>query len=132
MFKGSGPVLIFQKNICVGAVLEGNLVGNQASKLIVFSDGDFAINGKDQRRQNADNINLLVNSIDYLSDDTGLIDLRTKSVETRPIEEISDSKRSSLKYLNFLLPMGLVVAYGIFRSSQNRHIRMTRMEMRVK
>lgn len=121
-----------EKNICVGALLEGNLVGNQASKLIVLGDGDFAINGRDQRRQNADNINLLVNSIDYLSDDTGLIDLRTKSVETRPIEELSDSKRSSLKYLNFLLPMGLVVAYGIFRSSQNRHIRMTRMEMRVK
>lgn len=112
--------------------MEGNLVGNQSSKLIVFGDGDFAINGRDQRRQNADNINLLVNSIDYLSDDTGLIDLRTKSVETRPIEELSDSKRSSLKYLNFLLPMGLVVAYGIFRSSQNRRIRMTRMEMRVK
>ncbi|MBK7360589.1 MAG: hypothetical protein IPI96_15450 [Saprospiraceae bacterium] len=64
----------------MGAVLEGNLVGNQSSKLIVFGDGDFAINGRDQRRQNADNINLLVNSIDYLSDDTGLIDLRTKSV----------------------------------------------------
>ncbi len=99
--------------------------------MVVFSDGDFAINGREQRRQNEDNISLLVNSIDFLSDDTGLIDLRTKSVTTRPIEELSDAKRSTLKYVNFLLPMGLVILYGIFRSTQNRRIRMQRMEERI-
>lgn len=97
---------------------------------MVISDGDFAVNGQDQRRQNEDNISLLVNGIDFLSDDTGLIDLRTKSVETRPIEELSDSRRTALKYLNFLLPIGLVVLYGIYRHSKNRNLRMRRMEER--
>jgi gliding-associated putative ABC transporter substrate-binding component GldG len=119
-----------EQHICVGALLEFNSSGSVPSKIVAISDGDFAINGRDQRKQNEDNISLLVNSIDYLSDDTGLIDLRTKSVATRPIEELSDSKRSTLKYLNFLLPMGLVIAYGLFRSNQNRRIRMQRMEER--
>lgn len=117
-----------EQNICIGALLEFS--SSMPSKMVVITDGDFAINGRDQRRQNEDNISLLVNSIDFLSDDTGLIDLRTKSVATRPIEELSDSKRSTLKYLNFLLPMGLVVVYGIFRSNQNRRLRMQRMEER--
>ncbi|MBK8955154.1 MAG: Gldg family protein [Saprospiraceae bacterium] len=115
-----------EKNIAVGGVLKAKAGGS----IIVITDGDFAINGKEQRRQSEDNISLLVNSIDYLSDDTGLIDLRTKSVETRPIEELTDSKRNTIKYLNFLLPIGLVVVYGIFRSNRSRQIRMRRMEER--
>lgn len=117
-----------ERNIVLGGILKPR--SDQAGSIIVYSDGDFAINGREQRRQNEDNISLLVNSIDYLSDDTGLIDLRTKSVDTRPIQELSDSKRSTLKYLNFLLPIGLVVVYGLYRSNRNRQIRMRRMEER--
>ncbi len=117
-----------EQQICVGALLESN--GSAGGKLIVYSDGDFAVNGRDQRRLSEDNISLLINSIDYLSDDTGLIDLRTKSVETRPIEELTDSKRTTLKYLNFLLPIGLVLVYGVYRSNRNRRVRMRRMEER--
>lgn len=117
-----------EKNVPLAALLSAKQAGG--GSLVVISDGDFAVNGQDQRRQNEDNISLLVNGIDFLSDDTGLIDLRTKSVETRPIEELSDSKRTALKYLNFLLPIGLVVLYGIYRHSKNRNLRMRRMEER--
>ncbi len=117
-----------EKNIAVGGVLK-NKSGNGGS-LIVFSDGDFAVNGSEQRRLNEDNISLLVNSIDFLSDDTGLIDLRTKSVETRPIKELDDATRNTLKYLNFLMPIGLAILYGIFRFNRNRQIRVKRMEKR--
>jgi hypothetical protein len=46
----------------------------------LISDGDFAVNGEGNQPQQLqqDNVNLMVNSIDYLSDDTGLIELRTK------------------------------------------------------
>lgn len=116
-----------QQFLCIGGLLEQK---TGTSKMIVFTDGDFMINGREQRRQNEDNISLFVNSIDFLSDDTGLIDLRTKSVETRPIEELSDSKRNNLKYLNLLLPIALVMVYGVYRSSRNRQIRRKRMEER--
>ncbi|MBX2816440.1 MAG: Gldg family protein [Saprospiraceae bacterium] len=116
-----------QRDLTIGGILESNDDGI-ASKLIVFSDGAFPVSG--QRQQNADNVNLLVNSIDWLSDDTGLIDLRTKGVATRPIEDLEDGKRSFIKYLNFLLPMLLILVYGFFRGQRNKSKRMRRMQER--
>ena len=110
----------------VGVVVEGKISGNTDSKMIVFGDGDFVVNGEGQQAQKVqdDNINLMVNSIDWLSDDTGLIDLRTKGVSSRPIDAtLQDSTKSFLKYLNFLLPLILIVLYGIFRFQNRRRIR---------
>ncbi len=111
------------KNITIGALLERS----NGSKLIVFSDGDFAV-APQSRGQNPDNISLLVNSVDFLSDDTGLIDLRTKGVTTRPIEEMEESKQTMIKWLNFILPIALVLLYGFIRFQRNRNKRVRRME----
>ena len=56
--------------------------------MVVFSDGDFAVNGEGQGAQQLqpDNVNLMSNAIDWLSDDTGLISLRTKGVTSRPLD----------------------------------------------
>lgn len=56
--------------------------------MVVYGDGDFAVNGEGQRAQRLapDNINLFTNGIDWLSDDTGLSELRTKVVTSRPIK----------------------------------------------
>ncbi len=118
--------------IVVAGVLEGNLVGETASKIVVIGDGDFAVNGggggRQQQRLSEDNVSLMVNSIDYLSDDTGLIDLRTRAVTSRPIEQIDDGKRTFLKWLNFFLPILLVIGYGVFRMNARRAQRMRRRE----
>ena len=112
-------------NLTIGGVLEGNVQGNPAAKLIVFSDGDFPI-GQEGQGINPDNANLLTNTVEWLGDDTGLSVLRTKAVLSRPIEELEDGKRSFLKWINFLLPIALVIAYGVFRSQRNRAIRRRR------
>jgi len=118
-------------NLTLGAVLEGLIVGNTPSKIVLITDGDFAINGEGQKaqQQSADNVSLLVNSIDWLSDDTGLIDLRTKEVTSRPLAEIDEGKRTLLKWLNFLLPIFLVIIYGIIRMQIRRNKRIKRMEV---
>lgn len=113
-------------NLTVGATLEGNIVGNTPSKIVVFGDGDFPSSGGQGGQ--SDNSSLMVNSIDWLSDDTGLIELRTKGVTSRPIKQLEDSTKASLKYLNFLLPILLVIIYGIFRMQVKRNIRAKRME----
>ena len=95
-------------------------------KIVVFSDGDFPSQG--QGRGQSDNASLMSNSVDWLSDDTGLIELRTKAVATRPIEDLEDGERSMWKYLNFLLPIILVIAYGIFRNQRQRNIKIRRMQ----
>jgi hypothetical protein len=97
--------------------------------LVVFGDGDFPISAGG-RGINPDNVNLLVNTIEWLSDDTGLSALRTKGVSSRPIDELEDGKRSFLKYLNFFLPILLAIGYGVIRSQRNRTIRMRRMQER--
>jgi ABC-type uncharacterized transport system involved in gliding motility auxiliary subunit len=114
----------------VAAIISGRLAGNALSSILVISDGDFAVNGEGNQAQQIqeDNVSLLVNSIDWLSDDTGLIELRTKGVTSRPLDQIEEGKKSLLKYVNFLLPILLIVIYGIFRMQQNRNLRVKRME----
>ena len=115
-------------NLDVAGVLEGSIVGDVPSKIVVIGDGDFPITGQQGRGQGKNNISLMVNGIDWLSDDTGLIELRTKGVATRPIEDLEEGKRSMLKYLNFGLPIVLIIIYGIFRSQRNKNRRLKRMQ----
>lgn len=116
--------------ITVGAALEGRLAGNTVSRMVVFSDGGFPVNGTGQNQQKLrpDNINLMVNAVDWLSDDTGLIELRTKGVTSRPLDQVSDGKKAFLRWLNFLLPVLLIVIYGFVRMQHNRNLRVKRME----
>jgi len=112
----------------VAAALESTAEVNPF-RMVVIGDGDFAVNGppQQQRQLQPDNVNLFVNAIDWLSDDTGLIALRTRGAVSRPIRELDESTRSLLKYTNFLLPVLLAVGYGVVRSQRNRAVRMQRM-----
>lgn len=117
-------------NVIVGGVLEGDFGGGIPGKIVIYGDGDFGVSG--QQRQSQDNVSLLANSIDWLSDDTGLIELRTKAVATRPIAqeylgEEANGKRSFLKYLNFGLPILLILIYGFIRYQRERNRRIKRM-----
>ncbi len=122
-----------QSNLTVAAVLEGNIVGDKPSKIVLIGDGDFAVNGERGKSQQlqADNVSLLVNSIDWLSDDTGLIDLRTKGITDRPLDELKDSTKNMLKYLNFLIPVLLIIIYGIVRMQRKKKLRKRRMQKGV-
>jgi len=117
------------KNLTMAAAVEGKLSGAMNSKMVVIADGDFIINGGGQqpRRVQPDNVNLVSNAIDWLSDDTGLISLRTKGVTSRPIDELDDATKAILKYTNFLLPILLVIGYGVARWQQNKIKRFKRM-----
>ncbi len=116
--------------LVVGAILEGSFNSNIASSIVIYSDGDFAVGGNQRGMQlPPDNVSLMVNSIDWLSDDTGLIELRTKGVTSRPIKEMEDSTKTLLKWLNFLLPIILIVIYGLIRIQINHNKRIKRMEV---
>jgi ABC-type uncharacterized transport system involved in gliding motility auxiliary subunit len=115
-----------------GLVAGAALVKNNQGRLVVFADGDFPVNGIGQqaRQIQPDNASLLVNAIDWLSDDTGLIELRTRGVSSRPLDQIEDGTKRFLKYFNFLLPILLIILYGVYRSQRNRSIKIRRMEDR--
>jgi len=92
------------------------------NSLVVIGDGDFIINGEGQRQQRLpeDNINLMVNAVDFLADDTGLIKLRTKGVTSRPIKNLEDSTKAMLRYGNLLIPIILVLIYGFIRYEKRK------------
>jgi gliding-associated putative ABC transporter substrate-binding component GldG len=113
--------------LTVAAALEGIIAGGERTRMVVVGDGDFPVGGN-QGQVNPDNVNLMVNSIDWLSDDTGLIELRTKGATLRPIDELEEGKRKFLKYLNFSLPLLLVLFYAFFRIQRNQMIKVKRME----
>ena len=114
----------------IAAAIEGNFNGENKSKLVVFADGDFAINRDQQNTQslNPDNVSLLTNSIDWLTDVTGLIDLRTREITSRPIKDLEDGTKTFLKWLNFLLPIMLILGYGFYRWHTQNIMRIKRMQ----
>lgn len=91
------------------------------SKIVVVGNGSFCVNGEGQRpqQQSADNINLASNSIDWIADDTGLINLRTKGITSRPLDQVEDSTRDLLKYGNVLSPILLILIYAFVRRQVN-------------
>lgn len=117
-----------QSNIPVGGLLEGTGANGSPYKLVVIGDGDFPVSGAQGRGLNPDNVNLLANGMEWLSDESGLASLRTKGVTSRPIDDLEEGRRSFLKYLNFFLPLILVVLFGVFRYQRNRNIRLRRMQ----
>ncbi|WP_251921674.1 GldG family protein [Salinibacter ruber] len=92
------------------------------TKLVVIGDGDFIVNGTGRRKQRLPegNTNLVANSVDYLAGDTGLISLRTQRVTSRPLMQLEPTTKTVLKYLNVLLPILLVIGYGLVRYRRNR------------
>ncbi len=112
----------------VAMALEG-----ASGKLVVIGSGSFMVNGEPpmpagmpgQQQQpqpqqlNPDNINFVANAIDWMSDDTGLSDLRTKGITSRPLDPVEDGTKSIIKYANVAAPIVLVLLYGFQRRQNN-------------
>lgn len=115
--------------IVMGAAFTGNLSGAVPSKMIVISNGTFGVNGSGERASQLppDNVNLLVNAIEWLTDNTGLMELRTKGITSRPLEQLEDGQRTFYKYLNFLLPVAAIVIFGFGRMQYRKKQRIRRM-----
>ena len=119
-----------QSALTLGAAVTLKNPAGKPGRMVVFGDGDFPVNGSGDNAMQLgqDNVNLFVNSIDWLSDETGLIDLRNKGLVYRPLEQISDASKTLVKWLNFLLPIVIILLYGFYRMQRNNTIRMKRME----
>ncbi len=111
----------------VAGLMEWTTANQNRARLLVIGDGDFPMAGGG-RGGGGDNVGLLVNAIDWLSDDTGLVALRNKGIQYRPIDDLDDSTKTLLKYTNFLLPIVLVIGYGLLRFEANRRKRLKRMQ----
>ena len=118
-----------QGNQSVAMAVEG-----VTGKLVVIGSGSFMVNGEpglpagmpgqqqqqpQQQQLNPDNINFVANAIDWMSDDTGLSDLRTKGITSRPLDPVEDGTKNLIKYGNVAAPIFLVLLYGFQRRQRN-------------
>ena len=110
----------------VAIALEGAIGGAPNAKLVVVNNGSFIVNGEGQQAQqlNADNVNFVSNAVDWLSDDTGLIELRTKGITNRPLKQLEDGERTIVKYANVLGPIILVLLYALIRKQRYKRKKM--------
>jgi ABC-2 type transport system permease protein len=99
------------------------------TKLIVCSDGDLLRNEIDRKtkqtfplgfdpitRQTFANKELIQNLLAYLLDEQGLINTRSKEIALRPLDELRiKEEKNYWQLLNVLLPIVLVLAFGLLR-----------------
>jgi ABC-2 type transport system permease protein len=96
------------------------------TKIIVCSDGDLIVNEVSQKTGNPmplgydkiskhtfGNKDFMLNAIDYLIDENGVIQARGKEVKLRPLNKIKTrDERTFWQILNIGLPVGLVLIFG--------------------
>ena len=106
--------------------LENPIVNGVPTAMVVISDGDVVKNelrqgevlelGFDQYTGTTfGNKEFLMNSVNYLLDDTGLVDIRSKEVSIAflNLEEV-DENRTLWQIINLLGPLFLLAIFGLF------------------
>lgn len=116
------------KKYSVAAIIDGEIdnaypsegAEKMTGKIIVVGDSDFVYNNG-----NADNLTFFQNLVDSLSLDEDLINIRAKTVTSRPIkEDLSDSERGFIRYGNIFGVTIVVIIFGMSRYYLRRKSRL--------
>lgn len=93
------------------------------SQVILVADSKFLDDASGAA--SPENHVFLMNAVDFLMGDRGLIELRSREITSRPLKELTDDARRNWKWANIVLPSVLVVGFGLFRNRrQKRHARL--------
>jgi gliding-associated putative ABC transporter substrate-binding component GldG len=100
---------------------------DKPGKMIVVADGDVARNGVNRSGQIAPlgydrysgelygNKDFLLNCVNFLCDDAGLISVRSRTAKLRLLDETKiKSERFSIQLKNVVLPIALLLLAGLF------------------
>jgi gliding-associated putative ABC transporter substrate-binding component GldG len=87
------------------------------NRLVAVGDADFCT---EQGSRTASNLAFLLNVVDWLTKEGGLISIRSRAVTSRPLAEVSDGTRQLVKYANVFGPPLLVVLVGVWRWQMRR------------
>jgi gliding motility-associatede transport system auxiliary component len=82
------------------------------TKIIVIGNSEFPT---DDFRGPDENILFFANMIDYMTDDVGLSEIRSKDSTPQPLKPVDDSLKKLIKYGLWAVPPALVLLYGVFR-----------------
>ncbi|MBN2857008.1 MAG: GldG family protein [Candidatus Delongbacteria bacterium] len=110
--------------IPLAAVMKGSFtsyadstVTGVSTRLAVTGDADFFQDGK----FNAENdLNMFLNIVDWLTADDSLISIRSKNIAVRPLKELTEGKKSIVKWLNIVSIPFLIIILGLIKWRKNR------------
>ncbi|MCF8325878.1 MAG: gliding motility-associated ABC transporter substrate-binding protein GldG [Leadbetterella sp.] len=99
------------------------------TKILVCSDGDIIVNEIDRKTGNPypmgfdrfsqhqyGNQDFVINTLNYLLDEQGLISAKSKSVGLRPLDKLKISnQKTKWQLINIVLPLILLVVFGLLR-----------------
>ncbi|WP_064196159.1 MULTISPECIES: gliding motility-associated ABC transporter substrate-binding protein GldG [Emticicia] len=114
------------KNQIIDPKATGFKAESEPTKIIICSDGDLIVNEVSQKTGNPlplgydkatqhtfGNKDFVLNAIDYLIDENGVIKARGKEVKLRPLDKLrTRDERTFWQILNIGLPVGLVIVFG--------------------
>jgi len=109
--------------ISVTGKLKSAFGGNTSdnSRVILVGDSDFL---RDSLSGGSDNLIFFQNLVDSLTLDEGLINIRSKGIASRPLMELSDASKASIRYLNVFGLTVLALVFGLWRYYSRRRSRM--------
>jgi gliding-associated putative ABC transporter substrate-binding component GldG len=130
LLEGSFTSLYKNRFAPEGVDAKGFIEKSPATKIIVIADGDIARNDVNPRDGNPQalgfdpfaqytfaNQDLLMNMVAYLTDENGLIHVRSKQVKIRPLDkEKIKTDRTFWQVINLVLPIVALLIFGITRS----------------
>jgi ABC-2 type transport system permease protein len=125
----------FKSNFLNRAIPEGvnfnqnTITKSKFTKMLVFSDGDVFKNGMVEKdgsilplgfdmytQQTYGNKTFLLNALDYLTDDSGLIALRAKEIKLRLLNKGKlVAEKTQWQLINTLVPLIMLILFGIFQ-----------------
>lgn len=99
------------------------------TKILVCSDGDIIVNEIDRKTGNPypmgfdrfsqhqyGNQDFVINTLNYLLDEQGLLTAKSKSVGLRPLDKLKvNNQKTKWQLINIVLPLVLLVAFGFLR-----------------
>jgi ABC-2 type transport system permease protein len=99
------------------------------TKILVCSDGDIIVNEIDRKTGNPypmgfdrfsqhqyGNQDFVINTLNYLLDEQGLLTAKSKSVGLRPLDKIKvNNQKTKWQLINIVLPLVLLVVFGFLR-----------------
>lgn len=118
---------VFKNRILPEAVNKDSYIEQGATKMVVVSDGDFVKNevnpntgqslelGFDPFSQKTyANADFIVNALNYMLDEEGIITSRKKEIKIRPLDKVKiDEDRTFWQVFNLGLPLILLVLFGL-------------------
>ncbi len=85
----------------------------EPTQLIVVGDSDFI--GDAMVGNYRSNLVLFLNAVDYLTLDSQLSQIRSKRITSRPLDELTESKKRLIKFVAIFAPSLLLVLCGLVR-----------------